>query len=87
MFDPPVAGDEPPLELGRAEREPRVAVGFDGPIIESYSIRMDDRQIGISGAGWGGGRFGGGGGRSGGSVSFDRYERRAVTERVGVRYR
>src|SRR4051794_4843280 len=42
VFDPPVSADQPALELGRAEREPRVAVGYDGPIIETYSVRMDD---------------------------------------------
>jgi hypothetical protein len=80
VFDPPVVQDEPELELGRAEREPRVSMGFDGPITEYFSIRLDDRQIsngwGISGASG-----------HGSAGSFDRYERRAVTERVGVRYR
>jgi hypothetical protein len=88
VFDPPVTADDPPLELSRADREPRVAVGYDGPIVETYSIRVDDQQLsyGLGGRGFGvGGRFGGFG--SGGGGSFDRFERRAITERVGVRYR
>lgn len=81
VFDPPVVQGEPPLELSRAGRGPRVAVGYEELTAESFYIRLDDRQIsdGIRGGG-GRGRFGGGG-------SYDRYERRAVTERVGVRYR
>jgi len=47
---------------------------------EYYSVRLDDRQIGNGFGGGGFGRFGGGG-------TFDRYERRAVSEKVGVRYR
>ena len=81
VFDPPVIAGEEPLELSRAEREPVAVVGYDGPIEERYYIRFDDSQIGY---GSGGGRFGRGGGGGG---NFDRYERRAVTERVGVRYR
>jgi hypothetical protein len=78
VFDPPVVQGEAPVELSRAEREPRVAVGFEGPTIERYYIRMDDRQVsdGMRGNGSGGG----------GGV-YDRLERRAVTERTGVRYR
>ena len=78
VFDPPVVQGEPELELSREAREPRVAVGFEGPVIERFYIRMDDRQI--SNGLWGG-RSGGGGG------VYDRYERRAITERTGVRYR
>jgi hypothetical protein len=84
VFDPPVVQDEPRLELNRADRQPRVAIGYEGPVTERYLIRTDDRQItdGLRGSGGrGGGRGGGGGG------VYDRFERRAVTERVGVRYR
>lgn len=79
VFDPPVIAGEAPLELSRAGRAPEAFIGFEGPIIEHFYIRMEDVQIGNSFGG--GGRFGRGGG------SFDRYERRAVTERIGVLYR
>jgi hypothetical protein len=78
VFDPPVVQGEPRLELSRAEREPRVAVGFEGETVERFYIRMDDRQVNDG--------FGGIGSRGGGGI-YDRYERRAVTERIGVRYR
>lgn len=77
VFDPPVAQDEPRLELSRASREPRVSVGYEELTTETFYIRFDDRQISNSFHGRG---FGGGG-------SYDQYERRAVTERTGVRYR
>ena len=82
VFDPPVIEGEAPLELGRADRAPGAFVGFDGPTVEYLYVRMDDSQVGN---GFGrGGRFGRGGGGGG---TYDRYERRAVTERIGVRYR
>ena len=77
VFDPPITAGDDPLELSRADRQPGAFVGYDGPVVERFYIRLDDQQIGHR---FGSGRFGGGG-------SFDRYERRAVTERVGVRYR
>ena len=80
VFDPPVAQDEPPLELSRADRQPGVVMGYEELTAEYFSIRLDDRQIDNGGFRGRGGRFGSGG-------SYDRYERRAVTERVGVRYR
>ena len=83
VFDPPVVQDEPRLDLRRADRQPRVAIGYDGPITERYYIRTDDRQV-IDGVRGSSGRGQGGGG--GGGV-YDRFERRAVTERTGVRYR
>jgi hypothetical protein len=80
VFDPPVIAGEEPLELSRADRAPGAFVGYEGPTVEHFYIRLDDSQIGA--------RFGGGGrfGRGGGGT-FDHYERRAVTERLGVRYR
>jgi hypothetical protein len=80
VFDPPVAQDEPRLELTRADRQPGVVVGYEELTAEYFSIRMDDRQISnASGFRGSAGGFGSG--------IYDRYERRAVTERVGVRYR
>ncbi len=80
VFDPPVIQDEPRLELSRAERQPSVVMGYEEITAEYFSIRLDDRQISNGGV-WGGSFRGFGGG------SYDRYERRAVTNRVGVRYR
>ena len=81
VFDPPVVQDEPRLELSRADRQPGVVMGYEELTAEYFSIRLDDRQIND------GGGFRGRGGRFGSGGSYDRYERRAVTERVGVRYR
>lgn len=80
VFDPPAIQDEPKLELSRADRQPYVVVGYEDLTAEYFSIRMDDRQISNGGFGHNHGGFGATG-------SYDRYERRAVTERVGVRYR
>jgi hypothetical protein len=78
VFDPPVIQNEAPLELSRADREARVSLGYQELTAEYFYIRLDDRQtndsFGIHSI-------------SGGRGNFDRYERRAVTERVGVRYR
>ncbi len=77
VFDPPVAQDQPALALSRADREAGVAVGYEELTAEYFSIRFDDRQI-SNGFGFHG---------SGGIGNYDSYERRAVTHRVGVRYR
>lgn len=82
VFDPPVTIGEEPLELSRADRQPGAFVGYQGPTVEHFYIRMDDSQVGSSFGG--GGRYGGWGGGGG---SFDFYERRAITERSGVRFR
>ena len=79
VFDPPVLQNEPKLDLRRDERQARVAVGYEELTVEHFYIRFDDRQISDG--------FSGRGGRGGGGGVYDRYERRAVTERVGVRYR
>jgi hypothetical protein len=84
VFDPPVIANDPPLELSRADREPRVSLGYEGPVVETYYIRFDDRQVGY---GLAGGFSGGRGGRFGATGNLDMFERRAVTERIGVRYR
>jgi hypothetical protein len=79
VFDPPVARQEPPLQLSRQGRATEAFVGYEQGIVEYHYVRVDDRQR--TGAGWDRG-FGVGWGAWG-----DRYERRAVSERFGVRYR
>ena len=80
VFTPPVVRQEQPLDLSREGRATEAFVGYDQGTVEYLYVRTDDRQR--SGDGWdrtfGWGSHGGYG---------DRYERRAVTERVGVRYR
>jgi hypothetical protein len=80
VFTPPVVRQEQPLDLSREGRATEAFVGYEQGIVEYHYVRTDDRQRSGDGWGrsWGGGPFGGYG---------DRYERRAVTERVGVRHR
>jgi hypothetical protein len=80
VFTPPVVRQEPPLDLSREGRATEAFVGYEQGIVEYHYVRTDDRQRAGDGwnRGWGWGSHGGHG---------DRYERRAVTERVGVRYR
>ena len=80
VFTPPVVRQEPPLELSRAGRATEAFVGYDEGTVEYHYLRIDDRQR--TGDGWNRGWGWGGFGSSG-----DRYERRAISERVGVRYR
>jgi len=80
VFSPPVSQDLPALELSRDERQPSAFVGYPEGVAEFFYVRWDDRQVG------GGGSFGHHSG-SGGSGYHDRYERRAVSEKVGVLYR
>jgi hypothetical protein len=81
VFRPPVAAYGPPIDLSRAPRQPSAFIGFEGPITEYYHVLTIDRQISgggytyPSGSGWGCGVGGG---------YLDRYERRAVIEKVGV---
>lgn len=71
VFEPPVARDVPPPMLARDGRHPEAFVGYAEGEREYFYLRWDDRQ-----SNWGRGRHGG-----------DRYERRAISERVGVLYR
>jgi hypothetical protein len=80
VFTPPVVRQEQPLDLSREGRATEAFVGYDQGTVEYLYVRTDDRQR--SGDGW---NRSSGWGSSGGYG--DRYERRAVTERVGVRYR
>jgi hypothetical protein len=74
VFEPPVARDGPPLELARDGRGPEAFVGYAEGVAEYFYLRWDDRQ-----ASYGAGRHGGG--------FDDRYERRAISEKVGALYR
>src|SRR5689334_14971962 len=84
VFDPPVAMNEPPIELARGPRQPGAFFGYDEGSVETYRLYVDDRQVfGNSPSGGGGshgGRWSGGGNAWG---WYDRYDRRATSERVG----
>ena len=71
VFEPPVVRDVPPPMLARDGRGPEAFVGYPEGVAEYFYVRWDDRQ-----SNWGRGRHGG-----------DRYERRAISEKVGVLYR
>jgi hypothetical protein len=80
VFAPPVTLDEPTINLDRAPRQPAAFFGYDEGSIEYYRLTVDDRQT-FSNSGDGGGRSWGGGYGSGWS---GRYDRQAVSERVGA---
>ena len=71
VFEPPMARGGPPLMLAREGRQPEAFVGYAEGEREYFYLRWDDRQ-----SNWDRGRHGG-----------DRYERRAISEKVGVLYR
>lgn len=50
-FTPPIALDQPPLELARDLRQPAAFVGFDELTTTSFHIRTDDR-FGDDGFDW-----------------------------------
>lgn len=75
VFQPAIAEDMPQLDLSRDGREPEAFVGYAEGVAEHFYVRWDDRQSNY------------GHGRRGGSGAFDRYERRAISEKVGVLYR
>lgn len=76
VFDPPVAADGASLDLARDTRQPSAFLGYDEGVAEYFYLRWDDRQ-----SNWGTSLGWGGSGRG------DWYERRAVSEKVGVLYR
>ncbi|HEX8913404.1 MAG TPA: hypothetical protein VF796_13670 [Humisphaera sp.] len=86
VFDPPVALSEPPIELARGPRQPAAFFGYDEGSVETYRLYVDDRQtFGNSPVGgYRGGRWSGGGNAWG---WYDRYDRRATSERVGAIHR
>jgi hypothetical protein len=73
VFEPPASRGLPADALARDDRQPQAFVGYAEDVAEYFYLRWDDRQ-----SNWGNGRHGGG---------DDRYERRAVSEKVGVLYR
>jgi hypothetical protein len=72
VFEPSMAGELPEGALAREGREPEAFVGYAEGVAEYFYLRWDDRQ-----SNWGRGGHGG----------DDRYERRAISEKVGVLYR
>jgi len=44
VFDPPVAQDQPKVELAREDRTPGVFMGYDETIATYHVVRFDDRQ-------------------------------------------
>lgn len=73
VFGPPASRGLPEEELARDDRQPQALVGYPEGEAEFFYLRWDDRQ-----STWGHGHGGG---------FDDRFERRAVSERVGVLYR
>ena len=78
VFAPPLLQDAPPVELSRDVRQPSAFVGYPEAVAEFFYVRWDDSQIG--------GQSSNGHGHSGSGFG-DRYERRAISEKVGVLYR
>ena len=73
VFEHPIILNQPPLELSRDLRQPSAFIGYDGPITTYYWIHTDDWQDNS----WC---------DPNGSVG-DRYQRRALIDTAGVRYR
>ena len=71
VFEPPAGRGVPPAVLARDDRQPEAFVGYAEGVTEYFYVRWDDRQ-----SNRGRGYYGG-----------DRYERRAISEKVGVLYR
>jgi hypothetical protein len=79
VFASPMTEDAPPLDLSRDDRQPSAFVGYPEGVVEFFSVHWMDRQAGGSGGGWGGSS-----GSGWGSGYGDRYERCAVSAKVGV---
>jgi hypothetical protein len=77
VFDPPITRGAPRLDLARADRGPAAFVGYDEGVAEYFYRRVDDQQNYNNFGNWGAG-FG---------TDDSNYNRRTVTETVGVRYR
>jgi len=70
VFDPPIAAGET-ISLSREDRVPRAFIGYESGLAEFLYVRTDDRIREI-------------GGWWNSSGNRDRFERRAVSTRVGV---
>jgi hypothetical protein len=77
VYDPPVVANSPRIEISREGRAPAAFAGFEEITTTFYYLRVDDRQL----------NYGGGGASGGQHINNDRFERQAITERVGVSYR
>jgi hypothetical protein len=77
VYDPPVVANSPRIEISREGRAPEAFAGYEELTTTYYYLRVDDRQL----------NYGGGGASGGQHINNDRFERQAITERVGVSYR
>ena len=71
VFDPPAISDGQRLNVTREGRSQAAFGGFDELITTFYYLRVDDYQQGFNGN----------------CRNSDRFQREAITERVGVSYR
>ncbi len=71
IIQPPVAQDQPPLDIAREGRGQAAFAGFEETIFTHYYLFQDDQQQSY--------------GRNG--CRKDRFERRAIVEREGISYR
>jgi hypothetical protein len=71
VFEPSMRTTLSPEVLARDGRSPEAFVGYPEGVTEHFYLRWDDRQSN----------------RGGHHGSFDRFERRAISEKVGVLYR
>jgi len=77
LYDPPVVASGPRIEVSRAGRAPEAYAGYEELTTTYYYLYQDDHQLNVGG-GFGGGASG---------RNHDRFERQAITQRVGVSYR
>src|SRR4051794_20671548 len=75
VYDPPVTANSPRIEISREGRAPAAFAGYEELTTTFYYLRVDDRQLNYGGSNGSGGH------------NNDRFERQAITERVGVSYR
>jgi hypothetical protein len=75
VYDPPVVANSPRIEISREGRAPEAFAGYEELTATYYYLRVDDRQLNYGGSSGSGGH------------NNDRFERQAITERVGVSYR
>jgi len=78
VIDPPFVAAEPPLDLPRDERHATAYAGFEEFSVTHYWLYQDDHQRDRAPS-WGVRGFGG--------LRQDRFDRQAITQKVGVYYR